>query len=164
MIELLSGLGALLALALGALCPDTTRREVMASAAILFVGWALFNAPWHGWGLHVWTGLDNASCWALQDAVAAAFILAIWWRRPHLWLITGWGVYIGQIGCHLIYACAGNAIWKPYSDALDASYLVQLIILFGVGGHGAVRSVAHHIDNRRNFRNSFAAVSARTPR
>jgi len=158
-------------LVVAAFARDEDRVALWSASIIVSVDWVLYNAPWHGWGLRPLTiaidafcrehlaftpgTLPNSAAWAVQDTIASVLVIGLLRIRKSLWIIVIWSILVGQVGCSATYAFIGDAIWKPYQDALDYSFGSLLVVIAIVGGRGLgdravclIRRIRDHYHHR----------------
>lgn len=116
-------------------------RDCLALASwVLFGNWLLFSMPWiyapaspafiaYAWGLEV----SNKDMWAFADLVSLVLVAIkcrhAWWS-PLLWI-----PYLITLTMHSIAWCNGLE-YIDYRAVLDASLVVQLAVIFTLGGGG----------------------------
>lgn len=119
----------------------TEERECVVFAAWVLLGnWLTFSMPWiyapaspafivYSFGLHV----RNIDMWAFADLACLALVAIkchrAWWS-PLLWI-----PYLITLTMHSIAWCNGLE-YIDYRAVLDASLVMQLAVIFTLGGGG----------------------------
>ena len=114
------------------------RRYAMLSAIVIAANWLLFAMPWvyHPLSpahlLKVW-GLPTSheDMWALTDLLS--LIIVAWAGRSVWWSPMLWSVYLATLAMHAV-AWANGLQYVEYETVLDACLVVQIAVLFVVGG------------------------------
>jgi hypothetical protein len=168
--EVLYGLMGAATLAVAALSPPADRRPAVAAAVLILVGYFLYNAPWHGWGLrhavnvlaatagHPEFVVGNAAAWAAEDTLVSMILVLLWGLTDRPWLILLWVVVVAEVGAETVYGMAGDQLWLACERVLDASYLLSCAVVCGVGGPGVLNRVAGLLRRLRDGRRQAATT------
>lgn len=130
------GLALLLTCAVAICAPPPDRAPAVLSGLLITTSWALYNAPWHGWGIAKSTGMSFPDAWSLEDTLIAAALVATYLahRRKWVWAIIGLMGY--QVVNYQIFAWYGKPSWNAVEGSLDLAFVAQLAIIATVGGEG----------------------------
>ena len=120
---------------------------MLSAAAIIAGNWLLFVMPWvynpaslaH---LLKVAGMParHEDMWALVDL--ASITLLAWSCRHLWWSVIIAGAYLGALALHVVAANAGLD-YEQYETFLDAALVLQLAVIFVVGGRGLADLVFH---------------------
>lgn len=127
-------------------CSREDRRCIVTAASVILANWALFVLPW------VYNPLSPAhllkviglpatheDMWALAD-LASLLTIAIQ-GRDTWWAPMIWSAYLATLTMHAV-AWATALQYVDYSAVLDASLIVQLAVIFLMGGSGCADLVS----------------------
>jgi len=116
------------------------RRFAKLCAAVITANWLLFAMPWiynplspahilKVWGLPA----THEDMWALADLLS--LIVVVWAGRAVWWSPMIWTVYLATLSMHAL-AWLNGFQYVEYETVLDACLVVQIAVLFVVGGDG----------------------------
>jgi hypothetical protein len=121
-------------------CAREERDCVLFTAGVLAVNWLLFASYWiyapaspafllYAMGVQV----RHEDTWALVDL---ASLVAVGWRCRNVWWSPIlWSVYLVTLTMHVI-ARANDLMYLDYDEVLDAALIIQLAVIFMLGGGG----------------------------
>jgi len=121
-------------------CAREERDCVVFTAWVLALNWLLFASYWiyapsspafllYAIGIQV----KHEDMWALADLVS---LVAVGWHCRNLWWSPLlWCVYLVTLVMHVI-AWANSLQYTDYIEVLDAALIIQLAVIFMLGGGG----------------------------
>jgi len=128
------------------------RQCLLVASAVVAINWLLFASYWIYqpaspafvvWGIADRLGFDlpvkHEDMWALADL--ASLMVTAWWCRPYWWSPLLWSMYLACLCVHAV-AWVNGLEYLDYRYALDGALVVQLAVLFLIGGDGCADSVS----------------------
>lgn len=121
-------------------CAREERDCILFTAGALAVNWLLFASFWiyaplspafllYDVGIQV----KHEDMWAITDL---ASLVAVGWRCRNVWWSPIlWSVYLVTLTMHVI-AWANDLMYLDYDEVLDAALIIQLAVIFMLGGGG----------------------------
>lgn len=175
--ELAYGLALLVTIGVAATALPKDRRDAVECSLLLATSWILYNSPWHGWGLKVWSGdfqiylienyginpgrLTNAGAWAAQDTVIAMIMFGTYWRNKRNFVLLIWVILALQVNCYAVYEHLGKSSWPEVQSFLDLTFSASLAVLLFVGGRGHGNLIGRAASWHRIFHVPNSARSTR---
>lgn len=123
-----------------AACSREDRRIATVAALVVLVNWLLFAMPWIDNDLSlahlakmIGMPAKHEDAWALMDLLS--LVIVAWVGRSVWWSPMVWTVYLATLAMHAV-AWANGLQYEEYATVLDACLVVQIAVLFVVGGDG----------------------------
>jgi hypothetical protein len=123
-----------------AYCAKEERDCVTFTAWALAANWVLFVTPWIyapvspaflAYDLGFPARTEDA--WAAMDLIC---LVAVGWKTRDLWWSPYlWGAYLIVLAMHAV-ARFNGLIYEDYEAVLDAALVIQLAVIFSLGGGG----------------------------